>query len=210
LSALIWVQLVGAPGFFLSFELGSAVAWATLMACIAIVARAATIGVDVGDIGVVVRNQWWTYRIPWSEVERVESRRVSILQMEFVFVVRGAGRRSVRVWSSYASSCREELVAALRRRSRGKATSLDVERFRSNDGVVAVWRDARRRAALDPRSVGDSRRMFLRHFGARLPLVMGASMLAGRRAAAVTLLVLGVVVALLTVTIRPPRQRVKG
>ncbi len=203
LSAVLWLELLGFPGFLLSFELGAAAAWTTVAVCAFVVVRAIGIGVTVDDAGLLVRNQWWTHRVTWADVKHVESRRLPVVNMQFVYVVRRQARRPIRIWASYARSRREELLLILRKRGKAKASSLAAEDFQINDSVLTLWKAGRRRAAEDPTSVPECRRALLRHLATRLPFVLGASVLAGARAATVTVFVLGVFVAVLVMTIRP-------
>lgn len=212
LSGVLWLEALAFAGWMLSFELGAAAAWATAVVSVAVIFRAAAIGVVATDDGVVIRNQWRTHRVPWSDVKRVFSKRLSLVNMQFVYVARRDGR-PIRVWSSYARSRRDELLEVLRKRAKGRTDGLRPEDFRRNDSVVSIWKEARQRANLDPSSVAASRRMLLHHLGARIPFVLGASVLAGMQVAVVTLVAVTVAVGLLILTIRAsgaPSPEIRG
>jgi len=186
----------------LSFELGAPAAWATAVISVVVIGRAAMIGVSATDAGVIIRNQWRTFRIHSSEIERVFSK--TVMNMQFAYIARRDGGRAVRIWSSYARPGRDELLEVLRHRAKGRG-DLSSEDFHRNDSVVSLWKEARKRANLDPSSVAASRRMLLRHLAARIPLVLGASVLAGARVAVVTLMAVTLTVCLLTLTVRGDR-----
>ncbi|MDQ3757129.1 MAG: hypothetical protein M3394_04700 [Actinomycetota bacterium] len=178
----------------------------TVLLSAVVIARAARIGVIVDDDGLIIRNQWRTYRIQWREVRDTFSKTSPMYELQFVYLSVRGRRRPIRIFCSYTGSHRDDLLALLRRRGKGSTAGLTAQDFRRNDNMFRVWREARRQAADDPASVGDARRDFLRYLSYRIPAASGAVALAlvqaGLLLVALALLVILAVLAGLVLTIR--------
>lgn len=201
LSAFIWLQLLGFPGFLLSFELGELAVWVTGAVCLLVIFRASRIGVYSNSDGVVISNQWRTHQVPWRRIRRVSAKRNPIADLQFAYLVVADRKRPIRIWSSYASTRSAELKAVLRKRG-SSGDNWRSELAPGSESLLQMWKEARG-YAVDAATVREARLGLLRQLWTRLPFVLGAGLLLGREAFIVTLIVILAIVVALMLSIRP-------